>query len=889
MRALNRFFSRLGNFSSGRRGDERLREEMEEHLAMQTEANVRAGMAPEEARRQARLKLGGMEGIRERYHAEESSPFAEDLLRDFRYAFRVLGKSPGFTIAAILILALGIGANLTVFLVLYGVLLKPLPFPHARQLVRLERSYEGLSGSFPAFAGTQALFFRRANRTFQSMAAYDFIPSHANLLEGDNAVPISVLRVTDGFFRTFDLQPAMGRDFTAKDMVPNAAGVIVLSDALWRRQFHADPNILGRGLTVGNRSYTVIGVANRRFSLDVKSDAWTPLPIVESPKDNVNFYNLVGRMKAGVTEAAATADLKRVMLEMKNIYPDLWNQREGTRVLNLRDSFTGNLRPALRLLMGAVGLILIIVAANILGLLLTRAVARRHELGVRVALGASGWRMLRQLLAENALICVAGGVAGIAVARIAAPLLMHFSPIELPQFASLRIGGAAVALAGALVLACAILFSAVPALETRPSRLGGSVQLNSTRIAQGRNMAQKILVVSEVAISLVLLVGAILLLTTFWRLVHTPRGFSTHNVLTFKTSFTDQQAATSAMLGQRLNVLKSRIEAVPGVESAAATISLPTQLTPDNPFAIVGRAANRSDAGGTGEYISTTAGLFKTLDIPVMEGRAFSDSDTHASAPVLIVNQEFTRMFFPHRNPIGRQVLIGTSLGPGFKDQIREIVGVVGDVKQDGLNQPPPAILYLPTAQVPDRFTQMDVGSLGESWVVRTRAGQNDVLPSIRKIFMDNSQTPLLSVEPLSEVIDSSVARQRFSMILLCGFGLISLLLGAAGLYGVMSYNVARQTREIGVRMALGAQRADVARAVLRQAGFLVGIGLAIGIAASLLGAKIVGSLLFGVEPRDPLTLAAASAVLLLTGLFAAWWPARRAARIEPMEALRAE
>jgi predicted permease len=883
-----RLFARIRNFVARRRGDDRLREEMEQHLALQTQENVRTGMSPVEARRQARLKLGGAEGIREQYHAEEGLPFIEGVLRDFRYAFRVLAKSPGFSIATVLILALGIGANLTVFLVLYGVLLKPLPFPQPQQLVRIQRSYQD-GTIMDSYSGTKALFFQRMNRVFSSMSAYDYIPSHANLLQGDNAVSVSILRVASGFFRTFDMQPIMGRGFTAEDMVPNAAGVVVLSDSLWRHQFNADPNILGKGITLGNRSYTVIGVANPRFALDVRSDAWIPLPIAEGPEDQTNFYSLVGRMKPGVTDIAATADLRRVLRELRSTYPDLWDRREEVRVIDLHDSFTGNLRPALRILMGAVGLVLVIVAANILSLLLTRAVVRRRELGVRVALGASGWRMLRQLLAENALLSAVGGIAGLIAARLAAPLLMHFSPIELPQFASLQIGGAAVALVLALTLVCAILFSVVPALETRPSRLRTSVHLNSTRITQGRNMAQKALVVSEVGVSLVLLVGAILLLTTFWRLIHTPPGFATRNTLTFKTAFTHQQATTSGVLGQRLNELKSRIEAVPGVESTAAAITLPTQLTPSMPFDIVGRASSRTDAGGSGEYIATTAGFFRTLGIPLMEGRAFTEADNGGSSSVLIVNREFVRSFFPNENPVGQHVLIGTVMGPGFKDQVREIIGVVGDVKQDGLDQPVPSIIYIPAAQVPDRLTQMDVGLLGESWVVHTRAGGGEVLPSIRRIFMDNAQTPLLTVEPMSRVIDASVAQQRFNMILLCGFGLISLVLGAAGLYGVMSYTVARQTKEIGVRMALGAARSDVTRMVLQDAAVLVGIGLAMGIAAALAGARILSSLLFGVAPRDPLMLATASILLLFTGLFAAWWPARRAARVEPMAALRLE
>ena len=888
MRALRRLITRVRNFVTWRRADQRLREEMEEHLTLQTEDNIRSGMLPAEARRQAMLKFGAVEAIRENYHGEEGLPSLEGALRDCRHALRVLRRSPGFTIGVILTLALGIGANLTVFLVLYGVLLRPLPFPHPSQLVRVERSYSN-GTMIPAYSGTKALFFRRASSAFSAMAAYDYVPSHANLVQGDATVPISVLRVTSDFFRVFDMEPAQGRGFRAEDMAANAPGAVVLSSTLWRQSFEADPNILGKSITLGNRDYAVIGVADPRFALDTKADAWIQLPITESPKDQSNNYNIVARLKTGVTKGASSADLQRVLGELKKTYPDLWDQYEGVRAVDLQDSFTGDLRPALRILMGAVGLMLVIVIANILSLLLTRAVVRRRELGVRIALGASGWQLLRQLLAENILLCIAGGVAGMAVASAGAPALMYLSPIQLPQFVSLHIGTTAVALAATLTLVCAVIFGLVSTIETRNTHLHEGLQQNSTRIAAGRHIAQKVLVVSEVAVSLVLLVGAGLLLTTFWKLLHTSPGFNTKNVLTFKNSFTDQQAATSAALGQRLNELRSRIKQVPGVASAAAVSTLPTQLVPDLPFDIIGRAPDRSDASGDGKYITATSGFFETLDIPLMAGRTLTDNDSQSPAPVLVINQQFARTFFRNQNPIGQHLLIGKFMGPGFEDQAREIVGVVGDVKQAGLDQLPPDIMYLPAAQIPDLETRTMNGLLGESWVVRTRSADVDVLPAIRQIFTGEAHTSLLAVEPMDEVISTSVAQQRFTMILLSSFGLISLMLGAAGLYGVMSYTVERQRRESGVRMAVGATREDIAAMVLKDASVVVGIGLAVGIVTSLASARIVSSLLFGVTPRDPLTLAVASAVLLLTGLFAAWWPAQQAARVEPMDALRSE
>jgi predicted permease len=385
------------------------------------------------------------------------------------------------------------------------------------------------------------------------------------------------------------------------------------------------------------------------------------------------------------------------------------------------------------------------------------------------------------------------------------------------------------------------------------------------------------------------LVAAALLLTSFWKLVHTPPGFDARNVLTFKNGFSDEQVTTSTLLSQRLDQLTAQLEAIPGVASAAAAANLPTQLVADLPFDIIGRAADRKDAAGDEKYIPITAHYFDALRVPVVFGRAFNPSDSHTSAPVVIVNQQFVRTYFKGENPIGQHIHIGVMMGPGFEDPIREIVGVVGDVKQTGLDNTTPGIMYLPAAQVPDNVTRMDIGLLGTSWLVRTKSAQVDVAASARRIFMDNARTPLLSVEPLEDVISTSMAQRRFSMILLATFGLISLILGATGLYGVMSFTVARQTREIGLRMAVGAQRGDIVRMVLRDAGQLVVIGLVIGVIASLAGAHLLQSLIFGIAPRDPFALGAMCGLLLLTGLLAAWWPAKRAAATEPMQALRAE
>ena len=810
------------------------------------------------------------------------------LNQDVVYAFRQLRKTAGFTFATVLTLALGIGANLTVFLILYGVLLRPLPFPHPEQVVRIERSYSN-GQLVPAYSATVALFMRRTNRSFASFAAYDYIPANVNLVQQGEAIPLKALRTTADFFRVFDMAPELGRGFNERDTMQNAPGVVVISNALWRQRFSSDPNILGQTIDLGNKPYSVIGVGRPSFALDAKTDVWVPLLIAENPKERGNNFNLVARLRPGVTRPLARADLKNVLLQLKDTYPALWDRGESVDVLDFHDSLVGDIRPALEILMGAVGLVLVIVSANILCLLLTRSIARRREMSLRAALGASGWRILRQLLVENAVLCVAGGICGVLLSGLGAPALMHLSPLELPAFSSLEIGAPALAFAAALTLACALLFSAVPAYESRNIRLTQALRVNTGQMAAGRHPAQRALVVTEVAVSLVLMVAAALLLTSFWKLVHTSPGFDSQNVVSFKNAFTDQQVATSAMLGDRLNELTARLEAIPGVASAAAVSNLPTQLVADLPFDIIGRSRDGKDASGEEKYVPVTAHYFDALHVPILSGRVFNRSDSHTSVPVVVVNQQFVRNYFKDENPIGQHIRIGAMMGPGFEDPVREIVGVVGDIKQAGLDVATPGIMYLPPSQIPDQLTAMGNGLLGTSWVVRTKSAQVDVAGSARRIFMDNAHAPLLSVEPLDQVIRASVAQQRFSMILLCSFGIISLVLGAAGLYGVLSFAVARQTKEIGLRMAVGAERSDIVKMVLREAGKLVFLGLALGVIASLAGAHLLQSLVFGIAPRDPLTLGLMCGLLLLTALFAAWWPARRAAATEPMVALRME
>jgi predicted permease len=428
-----------------------------------------------------------------------------------------------------------------------------------------------------------------------------------SLIEQQAAVPLQALGVTSSFFHVFEIEPVLGHGFTPADMQRGAAGVAVLSDATWRNQFGADPGILGRAITLGSSKYTVVGVADSKFRLDAKVDVWLPLHIAENPENHDNDFNVVARLKPSVTPSLAQEDLKHTLLLLKETYPKLWSEQESVHVWDYHDSLIGQVKPALRILMGAVGLLLVIVSANILSLLLTRSIARRREMSLRVALGATGARLLQQMLVENLLLCALGGALGAVLAQLATPVLLHLSPIQLPQFAVLNIGGAGVVFAAALAIGCALLFSFVPLMETRRAELNDSLRMNPTQVSGRKIPAQRALVVCEVAMSLVLLVAAALLLTSFWRLVHASAGFDATNVVTFKTGFTDAQTVNSVIFGQTLDQVAARVEALPGMESAAAVINPPTQIVPT--------CRSRLSDGRLNRTMIMTRNIFRSLRI----------------------------------------------------------------------------------------------------------------------------------------------------------------------------------------------------------------------------------------------------------------------------------
>jgi predicted permease len=810
------------------------------------------------------------------------------MLQEIRYSIRQLLHSKSFSITAILTLAIGLGANATIFALFYSTLVRPLPFPHPNQLMLISRLYPGAEYE-DALSATKFLTIKRESKTFSSVTACDIGPGNVSLMESGGPVALAELHAGAGYFSTFGIPPALGRDFSTDDTRPHAAPTAILSSAAWKNHFASNPAILGQTVKLGSENFTIIGVADAHFAIEDKIDVWLPIQAQEDASDRANLYKVIARVKPGVSLSATNADVQRVYGVYKRTYPDLGDTDERFAARDLHTAIVGDIKPALFILMGAVLMLLLIVCANILCLLLARSIARKTELAIRSALGATPLRMLRMLLTENLLLCLVGGIAAVFVAFAALPMLLHISPIELPQFSQSTLNTPIILFVAISGFVCAALFSILPALHSRSGNLDEALRGGASRSVSTRNRPQQILVIGEVAISLLLLVGAGLLFSSFWRLIHVPPGFDTKNVLTFDMTFGKDDGSNTQRLWSQEERLLNDIESLPGVLAAGTATSLPTQPHPDLPFEIVGRPRDAKGSGGEADINSISPHYLQALSVPVIRGRGFDARDTHSSTAVVLISDALAKKYFPTQNPIGEHILIGRIMGPVFADSPREIIGVVADTKEEALDREPPVLLYEPVTQVPDPITQLANEKLGISWAIRTAAPDPSLAENIRKIFQRDVQLPPLHVRPMDAVVAKSVAAQRFSAVLLGLFGGIALLLGAAGLYAVMSHSVLRQTREIGVRMAIGAGRAEVLQMVLRQAGWLLIIGVGAGLTLSLVLTRLMRSMLYGVAPYDPLTIISVSAILIFTGFAAAYLPARRASRVDPMQALRAE
>jgi putative ABC transport system permease protein len=809
------------------------------------------------------------------------------LRQDLRYAIRALRKSPAFTIVALATLALGIGANTAIFSVVNAVLLRPLPFPDSGRLVAV---YQTLPGKGVTTAGVSYLNFADLAGRAGSFDQLGAIRMHDFTLSGAGEPALVVAgTVTGGVFPLLRTRPLLGRGLAASDDAPDAAPVAVLSERLWRERFGADPAAVGKTVRLDERVFTVVGVMPSAFRSPPDrppAELWTAL--VQDPvftdlrqKRGGHYLTVVGRLKSGVALAGAEAELATVAAGLAKQYPRE-NEGWGVRIVPLAESLVAGVRTALWVLLGAVSLVFLIACVNVANLMLVRSSARSRELAVRTALGAGRGRLARQLVTEALVLGLAGGALGVALAVAGMRALRAWLPADLPRVSEVGIDARVLVFSFFASLVATLVFGAGPSLAGGRANLSAALREGSAGAGESgnRRRLRRLLIVGETAFSFVLLVGAALLIRSFVRLQEVPLGFRPAGVLTAGMSLPRTQYTEPDQWRTFYGSLVDRLRSEPGVESAAAALPLPLAGGGLNfAFSIEGRSDDGGSANDrTANYTAATPDYFRVLGVPLVAGRAFDDRDAAAAPRVCVVSSAFARRYFPGEDPLGRRLVFG------FKEPVaREIVGVVGDVKRDGLALPSQPEMYVPFVQDPWWAAYAIVRTAGggdpERLASAMRADVKALDPTL----------PIESVAPMRQFVDDSVAQPRFRTTLLGLFGAAALLLAVLGIYGVISYSVGRRTREVGIRLALGAAPADVRRMVLGEGLALVGVGLGLGLAGALLATRYLSSLLFEVSRLDAGSWIAVAALLLLAGLAASWLPARRATRVDPVSALRAE
>ena len=871
-----------GLFGRGRRDDE-LAEELSFHLDM-LEAQHRArGLDPAAARRAARLDLGARVPIAEAWRDQRGLPFLDLLVQDVRYGFRMLRRTPGFAAAALLTLTLGIGANTAIFTVVDAVLLRPLPFPESRRLVTVgDRNAEGFSSNV-GFA--TVVDWRQRSGAFDALSLLrGWQPT---LVTNGEAERVPAVRVSWNFFDTLGVRPAQGRGFSADDDRPDHWRVLLLSDRLWRRRFNADPAIVGRTIVMNDREYRVIGVMPASYEplieeryQNVAAELWAPIGYDvngDSSCHSCRHLRAFGRLTRGVTIQAATAEMNAIREQMRREHPTNFDAG-SIAIVPLDHALTGPVKTALYVLLGAVGFVLLIACANVANLLLARSVTRQRELALRSVLGAGRARIVRQLLTECLLLSGAGAVAGAAAAALAVRGLASLAPVTLPRLDHVGVDARVLAFTAAVALLSGVVFGLVPALRAGAADPRATLAIDSRTTAGGRSRARSALVVVDLALALVLLTGAGLMLRTAAALTHASPGFDADRVLTFQFSAGGQAYATDERyLAYEQRVLE-RLRAIPGVEHAALAGQIPFGGNGDcRGFHVKGRMKPNPVDDPCLERYGVTPDYMRVMGIPLRAGRMIAEADTATSQPVLVISESTARLVWGNDNPIGSEVRIGgADRGPW-----RTVVGVVGDVNHADLAEPPLAAFYNPQTQMADAAVAVLKTAQADGAVVAAaaRAAMRELDPAV----------PVYELETLKTLVARSSAQRLFVMRLLMGFAAVAVLLAAIGLYGVVSYGVTQRTREVGVRVALGAQPGDVLRLVLSSGLWLVGVGVAVGLASALAATRYLESLVFGVNPIDPLTFMAAAVLLIVVALGAHVVPIRRALRIDPASALRAE
>jgi putative ABC transport system permease protein len=884
----------IRRFMHRRRKDEDLAEEIEAHLAHEQDQNAERGLSPQEARRQARLRFGNPHATRERVWRYRSFPLVEDAWRNLRFAVRSLARTPGFTSIAILVIAVGIGVNTAVFSVINAVLLKPLPYPDPQALVQLVTTSS--EGPYPDASIPEYNIWQQQSAIFQQVAAYGG-GAGINLTGGDHPEQLLGNRVTAGYFALFGAPVVAGRTFTAREDSPNGGHVAVLSYGLWKRRYGGDPKIVGSTIQLDGQPWLVVGVIGRNFVTDTPADLWVPFQFDLNSREMVHGFDVAARLKPGITSAQANAQLRLAAEQFRRSYgsnsmpPD-----GGFGVVPLQESMIGNTRFPLLVLLGAVGFVLLIACANVANLLLARASIRKRELATRAALGAGRGQIIRQLLTESLALSLVGGLLGLLIGFAGLRLLLSMSPSDIPRIGE---NGSAVTLdlrvllfTLGISLFTGVLFGLVPAVSASRPNLATSLNENSSRSGMGlrHGKIRSLLVVSEMALALVLVIGAGLLIRTFLNLEDVDPGFSTHNILTAAMSLSGSRFQKTAPVAQIVRDGRERIMAVPGVLDVGASNCLPMENRFGMTFDVLGRSKGETPFTGGADFYSISWSYFSAFEIPLLRGRAFPAQDDSAAPGVVIINQAMARQYWPKGDPLKDRIQIGVGAGPAFAEPPRQVIGVVGDTRDDGVDRDPSPRMFIPIAQMPDAETALNSQAAPLWWIVRSRENPYTLRTSIEAALGDASGgLPVAHVRTMAEVEGRNTARQRFNMLLLTIFGAAGLLMAAIGVYGVMSYSVQQRTQELGVRMALGAQASNLRNMVIGQGMILAGAGLVLGIGGALWLSRFLASFLFGVKAWDPVAFIVTPLLLSAVALLAVWVPARRATRVDPMTALRLE
>ncbi|HSU58181.1 MAG TPA: ABC transporter permease [Bryobacteraceae bacterium] len=822
----------------------------------------------------------------------------ESLIADIRQAFRMMRKSPGFTAVAMAALALGIGANTGIFSVVNKVLLQPLPYPQPDRIMKLGRRYAqgvGYSNSIPKY------MVWRNNNVFSAMTIYDQGAIGLNISTGDRPEQVKGLHVSKDYFKVFGVSPMRGRTFSAPEDLPNGPKAAIISQNLWRSHFGSDPRIIGKTIVLNGDSYPIIGLMPDSFIPDPPADVWIPLQADPNSTNQGHYLAIAARLKPGVTVEQARAEMKLRGEEFRRLNPKWMDKAESVAVTPMRDAMVRDVKTALFVLLGAVVFVLLIACANVANLLLARAASRQKELAIRAAVGASRWRVVRQLLTESVILAGLGGIFGFLLGAWGVRSLLLLVPGDIPRLTGPDhvqsvlsiLDWRIVAFTIGVSFLTGIVFGLFPALHISNPDVSSTLKEASGRSSTGRkqNRVRKILVGAEMALALVLLVSAALLIKTFIGLSTANPGIDPHHVLTFQTSLAGSKYSSTQKVENLAVQVTRRLEAVPGVQAVGMAIVLPTQNEIDLPFNIAGKPPKAGQMyNGDEQWRFVTPHYFAVFKIPLLRGRLLNERDVANSSRVVLINQAMAKKYWPKENPVGQVITIGKGLGPQFEDAPRQIVGLVGNVRETGLSDTDVGVMYVPQSQVPDALTHLGSSIIPLSWCVRSSLDVNSLRPVIeRELQAVDGQLPVSKIRSMQQVLAQSVSRQNFNMLLLSIFAAIALILAAIGIYGLMSYAVEQQTQELGIRIALGADRGQVLKLIVRQGMTPAIIGVVAGLAIAFGITRVLASLLYGVKASDPSTFASVAVILTVVALFATYLPARRAMNVDPVVALRDE